>query len=491
MRLPLILDLAADTFGDRIAIDGDGGRLTVGDLRSASRGLAEMLARRPISAVGYLGVNGPSLPVALFGAAIAGIPFTPLNYRLSDDALRRLAARLAPALIVADADMAPRLRGIQGIDLWQSASLCELGSSEYTGVEGSETAVKLFTSGTTGEPKAALLSHANLTAYVFQSVDFASAGEDEAALLSVPPYHIAGISALITSLYSGRRNVQLSAFEEQAWVDAAKRHRVTHAMLVPTMLGRILDVIEDQSAAPARLRAIAYGGGRMPRPVIERALRLLPGVSFTNAYGLTETSSTICVLGPDDHDAARSGDPAAVRRLDSVGRPLPGIEIEIRDADGSACATGIAGEVFVRGDQVSGRYAEQGETKASGWFATRDRGWLDTDGCLYLDGRLDDVIVRGGENISPGEIEDALRRHPAIADAAVVGAPDSRWGERIAAFVALRDGASATETQLRDHVRGILRSTKVPEDIHFRDGLPYNEAGKLLRRILRDELSHR
>ena len=489
MRIPLLLDLAADTLGDRIAIDGDAGSLSYDGLRAAARGFAVRLSDCPVATVGYLGVNAPALPVALFGAAMAGLPFAPLNYRLTDDALRALAARLAPALIVADDDMAPRLAGLDGITVLPRSALMALQPSDRIppDPEGADTAVLLFTSGTTGAPKAALLGHANLTAYVMGSVEFAGAGADEATLVSVPPYHIAGISALLSSVWAGRRIVQLPAFDPVAWVDAVVRHGVTHAMVVPTMLARILDARGDVPLPS--LRALASGGGRMPRPLIERALQVLPQVAFANAYGLTETSSTIAVLGPEDHAAARMGDPLARARLDSVGQPLPGVQVEIRDAHGRPCSPGEPGEVWVRGDQVSGRYDGRSVTDAGGWFPTRDRGWFDAGGYLFLDGRLDDVIVRGGENISPGEVEDALRSHPAVADAAVVGAPDDQWGERVVAFVVPRDGARVAEGDLRDHVRRLLRSTRAPEAVHLRDSLPYSETGKLLRRVLRDELA--
>jgi acyl-CoA synthetase (AMP-forming)/AMP-acid ligase II len=228
----------------------------------------------------------------------------------------------------------------------------------------------------------------------------------------------------------------------------------------------------------------------MPIDVIERAMTLLPHVNFVNAYGLTETSSTIAVLGPDDHrEAAASHDPAVRRRLRSVGRPTPDVDLEIRSSDGASVPVGARGEIYVRGEQVSGEYVGRSALTDDGWFPTNDLGSLDAAGFLYLDGRLDDVIVRGGENLSPVEIEEVLVTHEAVAAAAVVGIPDPEWGEAVAAAVVLAAGARVTAPELQQWVRARLRSARTPQVIAFRDELPYNETGKLLRRILRHELA--
>jgi acyl-CoA synthetase (AMP-forming)/AMP-acid ligase II len=317
-----------------------------------------------------------------------------------------------------------------------------------------------------------------------------SADEDDAALVSVPPYHVAGTSAVITGVYAGRRVVYLPSFTPESWVATARDEAVTQAMVVPTMLGRVLDLLERDREQLPHLRHLSYGGGRMPVPVLERALELLPHVDFVNAYGLTETSSTISVLGPDDHRVAiASDDPSVRRRLGSVGRPLPTLEVEIRDPDGEPVGPGEAGEIWVRGEQVAGEYLGRPDVMQDGWFPTKDAGSLDADGYLYLEGRLDDVIVRGAENLSPGEIEDVLVSHPAIADAGVVGVPDTEWGEKVVAAVVLAEGAAATEPELQDWVKTNLRSSKTPSHIDFREALPYNETGKLLRRILKSELA--
>ncbi len=327
-----------------------------------------------------------------------------------------------------------------------------------------------------------------MLSYILGTVEFGAAGEEEAALVSVPPYHIAGIAALLSSIYALRRIVLLPAFDPDDWLKLAAAERATHAFLVPTMLGRVVARLDAGASADlSAMRAIAYGGGRMPAELIERALELFPKTAFTNAYGLTETSSTVALLGPEEHrDALASSDPDVRARLGSVGRPLPTVQVEIRDEEGRPLPAGERGEIYVRGDQVSGEYRERSALDAAGWFPTRDAGWLDAEGFLFLAGRADDVIVRGGENISPGEIEDVLRTHAAIADAAAVAVPSIEWGEAVGVAIVVRPGAEApAEEHLRALIRSRLRSSRVPERIAFLDALPYNEMGKLLRREIR------
>jgi len=220
-------------------------------------------------------------------------------------------------------------------------------------------------------------------------------------------------------------------------------------------------------------------------------MKLFPDTDFTNAYGLTETSSTIAVLGPQDHrSAAEAADVALKRRLVSVGKALPGVEIEIRDDEGRVLPTGVSGEVYVRGEQVSGEYLGRATNVGKdGWFPTRDGGSLDDEGYLFLEGRIDDVIVRGGENLSPGEIEEVLLEHASVADCAVVGVPDLQWGEAVAAVIVRRAGSTVDSTELCTLVKERLRSSRVPSRVEFWDELPYNETGKLLRRKVREALA--
>jgi len=492
MHTALLLDMAADAAPDRLALGGLSDGLTFDETRRRARAGAAWLAGQEGAAVAFLGLNGPTLPLAVFAAGLLGKPFAPLNYRLPNADLNRLVARTAPSVAIVDDDMLARLDPHAGVTVVSRSAFeaaCAGPAPDALPDADPDIAVLLFTSGTTGEPKAAILRHANLTSYVISSVEFLGSEEGEAALVSVPPYHIAGISAVLTGVYGGRRIVYLEAFTPEDWVDAAAREEITHAMVVPTMLGAILDILETREESLPALKALSYGGGRMPLPVIERALAMLPHVDFVNAYGLTETSSTISVLGPDDHRMAiYSDDPDAKRRLGSVGRPLPALELEIRDPDGKVLGPNQPGEIYVRGEQVSGEYAHKKMLSDDGWFATNDGGWLDEDGYLFVDGRLDDVIVRGGENMSPGEIEDVLREHPGVADVAVLGVPDDHWGEKVAAVVVARE-AAPTPDELAAWVKTRLRSTKTPEVWAFRAALPYNDTGKLLRRQLKAEMS--
>lgn len=491
MNISLILQMAADAEPDRIALVCGGRRWSYGALWQAAQGAAANITKSGSKFVALLDESSEATPIALFGAALAGVPYVPLNYRLADEDLAALLNRIAPACAIGDVQRVQRLNPQGNHDCVSRADFVAAAEASATTFEEKENdgiAAQIFTSGTTSAPKAALLKHANLLSYILGTVDFGSASEDEASLVCVPPYHIAGIAALLSSIYSMRKILLLPAFDPDSWLTLASEEHATNAFVVPTMLSRIIARMDEGAKADlSTLQAIAYGGGPMPMVVIERAMQLFPNCGFTNAYGLTETSSTIALLGPDDHRAAFAAtDPAIRARLGSVGRPLPTIELEIRDEEGRLLPAGERGEIYVRGEQVSGEYRERSALDSDGWFPTRDAGWLDSEGFLFLAGRADDVIVRGGENISPGEIEDVLLTHPAIADAAAVAVPSTEWGEAVGIAVAIKPGHTApSEIELRGLVKDRLRSSRVPERIAVMDALPYNEMGKLLRREIR------
>ena len=499
MNVMMLLEMAAEGLGDRVAVGSLDEGITYRELFDRAGAAAARFRAAKGDKVVLCDESSPAVPISLFGAAWAGMPYVPLNYRLPDNDLCSLAERSAPGIAVADDAGTDRLSGVAGITTVSRSEFLadpgggavEAGPGDWS-MDPEAIAVLLFTSGTSGTPKSAVLRHKHLVSYILGSVEFMSADADEATIVSVPPYHVAGVSVMLSSVYAGRRIVLLPRFDARDWIDTVERESITHAMVVPTMLARIVEELDTRGGEPLLgVRALSYGGGKMPRPVIERALDLFPITSFVNAYGLTETSSTIALLGPDDHRLAQySQDPQEQKRLASVGRPLPGVQVSIRGDDGDELPAGGVGEIFVRGEQVSGEYVEKGSLLIDGgWFPTRDDGYFDESGYLFVQGRNDDVIIRGGENMSPGEIEDLLLTHSGVKDAAVIGVPDVEWGEKIVAVVVGHESAPS-EHELQDLVRDRLRSSRVPEHVVFVGELPYNDTGKLLRRVLRTDHAH-
>jgi acyl-CoA synthetase (AMP-forming)/AMP-acid ligase II len=492
VSISLLLEMAVSNDPGRLAVVCGETRMTTGGLDELACGGAGVIAASGAEHVAYIGTGGVLLPVLLFSCARAATPFTPLNYRLSADALLELIGRLPAPLVVVDAeylDVAAGLgKRVVTSDEFLAAARGTDPVSAFTDPDAA--AVVLFTSGTTSRPKAVELSHNNLTSYVTGTVEFAAADPGDGALICVPPYHIAGVGAALSNLYAGRKMVYLTNFEAREWIRLVGAEGITTATLVPTMLDRIVAVLAREPAQLRTLRNLAYGGSKVPLPLVRRVLELLPDVGFVNAYGLTETSSTIAVLTPGDHRAAlRATDEAATRRLGSVGQPVPGVEVQIRADDGRPLEPGEIGELFVRGDQVSGRYTEIGSVlDAEGWFPTRDLAFVDDHGYLFIQGRSDDTIIRGGENIAPAEIEDVMLDHPAVRDCVVVGVEDAQWGQITVAVVVPSEGADSDADRLREHVRERLRGSRTPDRVVFRSELPTNSTGKVLRRELVNDL---
>ncbi|MGA9490078.1 MAG: AMP-binding protein [Mycobacterium sp.] len=498
MSISLLLEMATSSDPDRTAVVSGDVRLTTQQLSDLADGGAGLIARSEASHVAYVGLGGAMLPLLMFASARAGVAFTPVNYRLSAEGIKTLLARLPDPLVIADSRYLDELGGpdgLAGIAKWVLLSddfLAQARDAEPAAefADPDSVGIVLFTSGTTSQPKAVELTHNNLTSYVTGTVEFASAEPTDAALICVPPYHIAGVSAALSNLYAGRKMVYLPVFDPEEWVNLVDTEQVTSATVVPTMLDRIVTVLQQGGHQLPSLRNLAYGGSKVPLPLVRTALALLPQVGFVNAYGLTETSSTIAVLTPDDHrEAHTASDPAVVRRLSSVGQPVPSIEVQIRDENGTVLGPGETGELFVRGEQVSGRYTGIGSVlDAEGWFPTKDIATLDEDGYLFVTGRSDDTIIRGGENIAPAELEDVLVEHPHVRHVAVVGVEDPQWGQAIVAVVVPAAGIDPDPEELREHVRKSLRGSRTPDRVVFRDELPTNATGKVLRREIVEEL---
>ncbi len=340
-----------------------------------------------------------------------------------------------------------------------------------------------------------LLTHGDFTAYVTNTTELADGSDRGTALVAVPFYHIAGTAQMMTTMWSGRRLVILPQFQAKEWLETVERERVTHAMVVPTMLKQIIDHPDLDASNLSTLTNLSYGGAQMPLPVIRRAIERLPKtIGFVNAYGQTETTSTLTILGPDDHrlTGPREEVEKKVRRLASIGKPLPDVEFRVVDDDGKPLPAGEVGEIVIRTARIMKGYASESGAAMSqlegGWLRTRDMGWVDEDGYIYLAGRKDDMIIRGGENIAPAEIEAVLQSHPEVEEVAVFGVPSEEWGQVVAAAVVPKRTGALSAEDLVTFCKERLASFKKPEKIVFLPELPRNPLGKVLKKDLKQQI---
>jgi acyl-CoA synthetase (AMP-forming)/AMP-acid ligase II len=331
--------------------------------------------------------------------------------------------------------------------------------------------------------------------YVLDNVDPASPEIEERNLLTVPLYHVAGIQAMLAAIYGGRTLVLMRQFEVKEWMETIEREQATRAMLVPTMLKRVIDDLDFSKYNLTSLKVITYGAAAMPFEVISKAIKVMPWARFINAFGQTETASTITTLGPEDHviEGTEEAKAKKLKRLtSSIGKPLPDVEVKIVDEEGKALPLLEVGEILARGPRVmTGYWKDEQKTSQvmtpDGWLRTGDMGWMDEEGYVYLAGRADDMIIRGGENISPEEVEEVLRSHPKVEEAAVIGISDPEWGQEPRALVVLKKGEVATSEEMIEHCRSKLAGFKRPRSVVFIDALPRSAMGKVLRKKLREQ----
>jgi acyl-CoA synthetase (AMP-forming)/AMP-acid ligase II len=493
-------------FGDR--------RQTYQETLTRVQRLANALGALGISKgdrVAVLDTNSPQYIEAYFATSMLGAVFVPLNYRARAEELEYMITTAGTHVLIVGERYVPLVSGLRD-RLWCVTHYVAMetappdmlrfdaliaqareGAREAE-VDEEDVNILMYTSGTTGRPKGVMLTYGDFVAYVCGNTELADGTPRGAALLCVPLYHIAGVTSMMTNIFTGRTVAILRQFEPSDWLVAVQREHITHAFLVPTMLKRVLDHPDFERAACTSLEVLAYGAAPMPLPVIRRAIEQFPPtVGFVNAFGQTETTATVTMLLPEDHRL--EGTPQQMerqlRRLTSIGRPLPDVEVRVVDVEGSEVARGEIGEIAVRTPRLMKGYVAQGEATAqaivAGWLHTRDMGWMDEDGYLYLAGRKDDMIIRGGENISPAEVETVLHTHPAIEEAAIIGVPDVDWGERVMAIVVPRVGSALTAEEVIDWCHRRLASFKKPDVVQFVGKLPRNPLGKVLRKDLRQQ----
>ena len=507
-----ILTIANAIVPDRPALVHDGVTLAYAGLADRANRLANALAAYgvgPGDRIAVMDVNTPVHFEAYFAAARLDAVYVPLNFRGHGEEIGYPLRHASPKVIVAGERYAPLIAGLGsdaasasvlavdgGVppDGWRSYEelLAEGDADEMLFPEGSpdETAVLLFTAGTTGQPKAVMLSHDSFTSFMLANMEPPDPEVEERTLLTLPMYHIAGLQAALAGVFGGRTVVLQRQFEPREWMTLVQEHRIERALIVPTMLKQLLDHPEFPGHDLSSLRVLTYGGSSMPPPVIERAVAALPGVQFINAFGQTETGSTIAMVPPEDH--VLEGPPEVVERrrrhLTSIGRPLPDVEVRIVDEDGHELVAGEQGEIAARGPRLMRGYWGQPEATAQavhgGWLYTGDLGYMDEDGYIYLTGRAKDFIKRGGEMVAPEEVEQLLHACPGVEECAVIGVPDETWGERVVAVVVATAGSEPSEEALLDACHTLARF-KRPEQVTFVSELPRNALGKVLKNELR------
>ena len=500
-------------FPDQEILAFEGTRLTYGALVDRVKRLASGLRDQgiqPGDRVAILQTNCTQYIEAYYATATLGATFVPLNYRAKPPELEYMITAAETKILLVGAryidlvnSLKPNLGCVETYvaletrrdDMLHYDDLIEQGSPDIEEVEVDEDdlSILMYTSGTTSLPKGVMLTYGGFTNYVIGTVEMADGSPRGTSLLCAPLYHIAGTMNIMTALWSGRKIAILRQFDTEEWLEVVQSEQVTHAFVVPTMLKQLIDHPEFSNYDLSSLQNVSYGGAPMAFPVIRKAIDIFPdSTGFVNAFGQTETNSTLTVLGPDDHKL--NGTPEEVernlKRLTSVGKPLPDVEVQVLDDENKESPANEIGEVVIRTPRVMKGYANQESATAAlldenGWLHTRDMGYIDEDGYVYLVGRKDDIIIRGGENIAPAEIEAVLHAHPAVDEAAIIGVPDVDWGQKIVAFVALKPDQTATADEVSDFCKERLASFKKPGEINFLDELPKNPLGKVLKKELK------
>lgn len=456
------------------------------------------LGAGPGARFGLLMKNGSRQAEALWAGHWGGAVPVPVNWRLAAGEIADVLDDAGCALVLVDDEFVerfddPALRG------WRDRIVVvESGPGSYDerlakaapgpmhdGGENAEALV-LYTGGTTGRSKGVRLSHRNLAWNAMQVGLALGIRQSDVTLTVAPMFHAAALCSNITTLLGGT-HVYLRQFSPLGLLEAIERHRVRFTTVVPTMLKMVLDAPDAEGYDRSSLRVLFYGSSPMPAPWLRSAMQFFPNAGFHQAYGLTETAPILTILSDDEHRAGIAADDASI--LGSAGRPLVGVELRIDDDAGAECTTGSPGEVMVRAPGVMLGYHERpAETAAvlhDGWFRTGDIGSIDDAGRLTILDRKKDLIITGGENVYSVDVEAVLARHPAISEVAVIGVPDPRLGEAVAAIVVLRNGAALSIEELVAHCRKSIGSFKVPRHVRFVDALPRTSVGKVQKAALR------
>ncbi len=492
---------------ERTAVIDSRGKQSWRDLDATSSRIASALVAsgvRPRQHIGFLGKNSSFYFELLFGANKAGAAIVPLNWRLAPAELGEIMADAECALVFVDREFEATLNelrrhcaqpftaigfdsigcGPSEFDTWLK---CGDGRDPMAKVDSRDTAILLYTSGTTGEPKGVQLTHRGfnymrLCEHLEPALDWR---DDDVILTVMPVFHLVGTGLSVQALYNGATVSLLPALDPGRLLQVLARDRPTICALVPTAIQMVLDHPDASSADFSSLRLMMYAGSPISSALLQRALTAMR-CRFMQFYGATESGGALTLLRPEQHDVNNEA------RLRSCGTPLPLIEFRIVDADGRDVPEGAVGEFWVRTPGLFGGYWNRPQATAAvmrdGWYHTADAGFRDKDGLLYIVDRVKDMIITGGENVYSAEVEQALAKHPAVKQCAVIGLPDAKWGERVTAVIIPLAGAAATQEELIAHCRTLIAGYKVPKEVRFVQTLPMTSTGKILKRSVREQL---
>ena len=507
------LQISAAVVPDRealVEVGGAGRRLNYAEMQEQVTRLANAIRGLGVEQgqkVAVMAQNSVDFVLTYYACAMLGVTLVPLNYRSKDEELTHmLNVSQAEVLFVSERylELVNRIRpGLTHTKTFVSYDGPAEGYRDFAGlvagavaediwveVDDEQPTVLIFTSGTTALPKGVMITFLDMTAYVTNTMNPADPDVHDKTVVSVPFFHIAGATAMLSSIWGGRTLLVLPQFTPEGWLSAVGDEGATHSMVVPTMLKRIMEHDALEKTSLDTLQLITYGAAPMPYEVVRKACDIFPqqGVGLMNAYGQTESTSTLTYLGPDDHDLSVDMD-VREARLRSVGRPMDDVEIGIMDDRNVLLEPGEEGEICVRSDRVMKGYYEQEDATSTaiidGWLHTGDVGRVDEGGYLFITGRKKDLIIRGGENISSGEVENCLEDHEGIDEAAVIGVPDVDWGEVVKAVLVPKPGATLTPEDVNAYCKSRIASFKAPQYIAVVDELPRNAMGKVLKNDLR------
>ncbi len=452
--------------------------------------------------VAWLGLNSDHFFEVLLGCAKANMVMCPISWRLAAPEIENILADAEAEILFVDAPFFEIVKAVknsiptlikivalgeehpgwESYEKWRNRQSCV---DPNCSISEQDTAVQLYTSGTTGLPKGVLISNAALMASSVDDrddVDWNVWSADEISLQVMPCFHIGGLRWGLMGLIPGCTTVILADFEPSAVLNCLEGSRITKVFLVPAAMRMILSRPESQNTDYSSIRHMLYGASPIPVDLLKQALAVFK-CGLVQLYGLTEAGGQATYLPPKDHHDVHH------QRLQSAGKPLPYIEIRIEDEEGHVLPAGQIGEICIKTpSRMTGYWKLTEETDKvirQGWIHSGDAGYMDEDGYVYVHDRIKDMIVSGGENIYPAEVENAVFGHPAIADVAVIGVPDEQWGEAVKAVVVLRDGASATAHDVIAHARQRIAAYKAPKSVDFVEQLPRNAAGKFLKREIR------